>query len=140
MTQEYSVEKEAAALESGAILLVEDNVMNQKVAIKQLSLLGYTVDIANNGQEALDAVARGRYKVILMDCQMPVMDGFNATRLIRIAEQTRGGHVHIIAMTANAMSGDRERCLESGMDDYLSKPIVRAELGALLAEYLPLPV
>jgi len=120
------------------ILLVEDNVMNQKVAIRQLNLLGYAAHIANNGQEALDALASGSYSLVLMDCQMPVMDGFQATRRIRETERASGKHVQIVAMTANAMQGDRELCLEAGMDDYLAKPILREQLAALLARRLPL--
>lgn len=119
------------------ILLVEDNIMNQKVAIRQLNLLGYAVDVANHGQEALDAMATAAYALVLMDCQMPVMDGFETTRRIRQAEQSSGGHIQIVAMTANAMQGDRELCLDAGMDDYLAKPILRERLAALLAQRLP---
>lgn len=120
------------------ILLAEDNVMNQKVAIHQLNMLGYNVDIAVNGQQALDALATTSYALVLMDCQMPVMDGFEATRHIRNMEQISGGHMQIIAMTANAMQGDRENCLAAGMDDYLAKPIMREQLATLLAQRLPM--
>ncbi|MEB0133709.1 ATP-binding protein [Actimicrobium sp. CCC2.4] len=119
------------------LLLVEDNLINQKLAVHQLSQMGYAVDVASNGQEALDALATVPYALVLMDCQMPVMDGFEATRRIRQSEQAGGGHIQIVAMTANAMQGDRERCLEAGMDDYLSKPIRRELLADMLAQRLP---
>ncbi|MFJ9531480.1 ATP-binding protein [Herbaspirillum sp. NPDC101396] len=118
------------------ILLVEDNLMNQKVAVHQLNFLGYDVDVAVNGREALAMLDRGTYAAVLMDCQMPEMDGFEATRRIRAGEHTSGRHITVIAMTANAMMGDRERCLEAGMDDYLSKPILRDRLESVLAGHV----
>jgi signal transduction histidine kinase/CheY-like chemotaxis protein len=118
------------------VLLVEDNLMNQKVAVHQLNLLGYDVDVAANGREALAMLEHGAYAAVLMDCQMPEMDGFEATRRIRADEQTSGRHIAVIAMTANAMTGDRERCLEAGMDDYLSKPILRDRLESVLAGHV----
>lgn len=118
------------------ILLVEDNPMNQIVAVRQLDLLGYGVDVAENGQQAIDALATSRYAMVLMDCQMPLMDGFEATRRIREAERGNGGRIEIVAMTANAMEGDRERCLEAGMDDYLAKPILSGQLAAMLQRRL----
>jgi signal transduction histidine kinase/CheY-like chemotaxis protein len=115
------------------ILVAEDNPVNQEVAVAILESLGCTSRVANNGREAVDALAGGeRFDLVLMDCQMPDVDGFEATRLIRELERERGGHVHIIALTANAMSGDREACLESGMDDFLSKPFQTHELRAVL--------
>jgi two-component system, sensor histidine kinase and response regulator len=105
------------------ILLTEDNAINQRVATGLLSRRGHHVEIANNGREALDWLARESFDVVLMDVQMPIMDGFEATRSVRDAEAVRGGHIPIIAMTAHAMAGDRERCLECGMDDYVAKPI-----------------
>lgn len=119
------------------ILLVEDNTVNQKVAINILNRLGYAAQIANNGQEAVDMLDQLPYGLVLMDCQMPVMDGFDAARAIRNLEKDTRKHIPIIAMTANAMQGDRERCLEAGMDDYVSKPIEPKTLSAVLAKWLP---
>ncbi|MBI1367387.1 MAG: response regulator [Planctomycetes bacterium] len=110
------------------ILLVEDGKINQKIVIDLLSGVGHTVVIANNGLEGIEAIARESFDLVLMDMQMPEMDGLTATRKIREREAREGGHIPIIAMTANAMTGDRERCLEAGMDKYLSKPIRAATL------------
>lgn len=105
------------------ILVVDDNSTNQQLLQYLLGKRGYRVDVAGNGRKAVDAVTVGDYDVILMDCQMPELDGFEATRMIREMEAPRGEHVPILAMTANALSGDRERCLEAGMDDHIAKPI-----------------
>jgi signal transduction histidine kinase/CheY-like chemotaxis protein len=105
------------------ILLAEDNAVNQKVAVSLLSRLGHQVIVAADGQAAIDAYRRQVFDVILMDVQMPLVSGYDATRAIREIERTTGAHVPIIAMTARAMKGDRETCLQAGMDDYLSKPI-----------------
>jgi signal transduction histidine kinase/CheY-like chemotaxis protein len=120
------------------ILLVEDNAINQKVALHHLARLNYAAHVASNGEEALQALALHDYALILMDCQMPLLDGFEATRRIRATEHAGCPRVPIVAMTANAAEGDRERCLEAGMDDYLAKPIVREALAALLRQWAPL--
>ena len=104
------------------ILLAEDNAVNVKLAHRLLERIGYTADVAENGFEVLDAVEREPYDVILMDVQMPEMDGLEASRRI-VARWPNGGRPRIIAMTANAMQGDREECLAAGMDDYVTKPI-----------------
>ena len=107
------------------ILLAEDNIVNQRVAVGLLTARGHSVSVANNGREALDAIARDRFDAVLMDVQMPEMGGLEATAVLRAREEGTGTHLRVIAMTAHAMTGDRERCLEHGMDDYLSKPIDR---------------
>jgi polar amino acid transport system substrate-binding protein len=128
------VDAKAAAGES--VLLVEDNPTNQIIAQIELSTLDLKVTIASNGAEAIDALAREPFAIVFMDCQMPVMDGYAATKQIRIAESRSGRHVPIIAMTANAMEGDREKCLAAGMDDYISKPFEPEILRALVAKWI----
>lgn len=121
-----------------AILLVDDNAVNQKLARALLNKLGYfDIDTADNGKLAVEAVAAKDYVLILMDCQMPVMDGFVATRLIRVAESQGARHVPIVAMTANAIQGDRESCLQAGMDDYLAKPIGPKALQEMMLRWMP---
>ncbi len=105
------------------VLLVDDNEVNRKVALRMLEKLAVTATSAVNGLEAVVRIAENAYDLVLMDCQMPEMDGYEATRAVRERESAQGGHVYIVAMTANAMAGDRERCLESGMDGYLAKPV-----------------
>jgi len=119
------------------ILLAEDNVINRRLAVAQFKKLGIEADLAVNGREAVAAAARRTYDLVLMDCQMPEMDGFAATRAIRRIEEKSGLHVPIIAMTANAMHGDRESCVARGMDDYLAKPVDMDQLRAMLARWIP---
>jgi len=118
------------------ILVVEDDLINQRVAARMLEKLGYAVDVAANGREALHAHQRDRYAAILMDCEMPIMDGFEATAAIR-ERSPAGEPTPIIAMTAHAMDGDRERVLAAGMDDYLSKPVSRDDLARMLQRWIP---
>ena len=116
------------------ILVVEDNIINQMVARKMLSKLGYDVDVAANGEEALQSLERQPYDLIFMDCQMPVMDGYTATQLIRRSKRLKvnGQKIKIVAMTANVMEGDREKCMDAGMDDYISKPVNIMEIQTVL--------
>ena len=149
---------------SARVLVAEDNLINQKLTVRMLEKLGYQSDVVENGQEAIAALARSSYAVVLMDCQMPLVDGFEATRLIRQNEhrqwsmvngQSSGkdavesslpftndqlpmtsSHIPIVALTANAMRGDRERCLLAGMDDYLTKPVRKEELKGVLDRWI----
>ncbi|MGC1520422.1 MAG: response regulator, partial [Steroidobacteraceae bacterium] len=117
------------------ILLAEDNLVNQKVARGTLERMGYKVDIVSNGADAVVAWETERYQAILMDCQMPVMDGYQAAREIRLREQG-GERVPIIALTADAMKGAEQQCRDAGMDDYLTKPLDRERLGETIGRYL----
>jgi PAS domain S-box-containing protein len=121
------------------VLLVEDNPVNQKVAVRMLEKLGCEVEVAINGREGVEMTAAKQYDVVLMDVQMPVMDGFEATRQIREREKNSAVHHTIIAMTANAMEGDRERCLIAGMDDYISKPVSKESLLKILTKWTTQP-
>jgi signal transduction histidine kinase/CheY-like chemotaxis protein len=120
------------------VLIAEDNVVNQRVAARFVEKLGCRVDVVANGLEAVEACGKLRYDLVLMDCQMPEMDGYAATAAIREA-QAEGGRVPIVALTANALAGDRERCLTAGMDDYLAKPITAADITAICHRWLPAP-
>jgi CheY-like chemotaxis protein len=114
------------------VLLAEDHPVNRQLAVKLLEREGHSVVVAENGQEALRALAAGSFDVVLMDVQMPVMDGIEATEALRLSELGSGRHIPVVALTANAMKGDKERYLNCGMDDYLSKPIRRKELAETL--------
>ncbi|HEY3175800.1 MAG TPA: response regulator [Candidatus Polarisedimenticolia bacterium] len=129
--------KEAEARSRTRILVVEDNEVNQMVTVRMLEKLGYRCDVAANGLEAVEAQTRVPYDALLMDCQMPEMDGYEASRAIREKEALFGVHTPIIAMTANAMQGDRAKCLAAGMDDYISKPVRHPDLEAILVRWLP---
>jgi two-component system, sensor histidine kinase and response regulator len=118
------------------ILLAEDNVINQKLAVAILQKAGYFVDVVENGQQAFEKAISGGYSAILMDVQMPELDGYEATQKIRNWETANGQHIPIIAMTAHAMKGDREKCLDAGMDDYVTKPIESKVLHSALDRWL----
>jgi signal transduction histidine kinase/ligand-binding sensor domain-containing protein/CheY-like chemotaxis protein/HPt (histidine-containing phosphotransfer) domain-containing protein len=117
------------------VLLAEDNLVNQKVALQTLEKIGYDVDVASNGVEAISGWETGRYHIILMDCQMPVMDGYQATREIRLRERG-ASRIPIIALTADAMQGTEQQCREAGMDDYLTKPLDRKRLSETIERHL----
>ncbi len=121
------------------ILLAEDNITNQDVIRRQLKLLGYTCELADNGKEALKALKTGRYALLLTDCHMPEMDGYELTGTIREMEQGTGKRFPIVAVTANALQGEAERCIAAGMDDYISKPIAMPALAAALKKWMPPP-
>jgi two-component system, sensor histidine kinase and response regulator len=120
----------------GRVLVVEDNVLNQVVAVGMLNRLGCDADVVDNGRDAVAAATRGGYGVVLMDCRLPGLDGYQATAEIRRREAA-GRHVPIVAMTASASQEDRERCLAAGMDDHVAKPVLVGDLDAVLARWLP---
>ncbi len=126
----------AAKSRPARLLLAEDNRVNQLVALAQLESLGHHVTVVNNGADAIEAVRKDEFDMVLMDIQMPVMDGIEATRRIRALEDPSKSRVTIIALTANAMKGNAENYLAAGMDDYMSKPIDRSELRTLLEKWL----
>jgi CheY-like chemotaxis protein len=122
-----------------SILLVEDNPVNVLVGSTMLGHAGCTVTIAKDGHQALAALRAGRFALVLMDCQLPGMDGYECTRIIRAGEAATGGHQRIVAVTAQALAGDRETCLAAGMDDYMAKPFSPSQLRAMLAANLAIP-
>lgn len=124
-----------AGMKSLRILMAEDGIANQKVAIGLLRHLNHEVVVADNGEQAVELFVEQKFDIVLMDIQMPILNGFEATRKIRNIEAGRGTHIPVIAMTAHAMKGDRTRCLEAGMDDYLAKPVRKRELHRMLLEY-----
>jgi two-component system sensor histidine kinase/response regulator len=139
--QSYPVVKSSEFRHKARVLVAEDNIVNQKVAVLQLRQLGYTVEAVADGTEVLETLRYINYDVIMMDCQMPQLDGYETTRQIRRLEAgpsflySRSRPVHIIAMTANAMQGDREKCLEAGMDDYISKPVKKETMAEALERW-----
>lgn len=127
---------ESVSAKDGLILLAEDNELNREVINMQISTLGYTAMTAADGSEALELWKKHTFALVLTDCHMPVMDGFALAKAIRHEEVTTGGHVPIIAVTANAISEERNRCLASGMDDCLTKPIEMDELDRAIHQWL----
>ena len=145
--KEVIIDSEARLMTDAAppklrLLAAEDNLVNQRLIARLLESAGHSITVVGDGFAALNACRQNRYDAVLMDVQMPVMDGHEATRQIRLWEQTTGTHVPIIAMTAHAMKGDREQCLEAGMDDYIAKPLHKQELLQAISEQIarkPLP-
>lgn len=132
------VEEEKSITWDAKILVVEDNLTNQIVVRGLLNMFGLTVDVAGNGTEAVEKVTSEHYDFIFMDCQMPVMDGYEATKCIRHLENSATpSDVPIVALSANTMKGDEDMCLEAGMNDHLSKPISQDKLKAILEKWLP---
>lgn len=119
------------------VLLAEDNAFNQKVAVAMLKKLGFQPEVANNGLEVLDKISTTNYALIFMDCEMPLMNGYETTAKIRTHEKENAQHIPIVAMTAHNSPEDREHCLSAGMDDYISKPFKIDELQAVLARWKP---
>jgi two-component system, sensor histidine kinase and response regulator len=133
----HSVEENIRRREKDFLILVaEDNVVNQKVIRRQIENLGFTADIVSNGQEAFEAYSAKEYSLIFMDCQMPVLDGYSATEKIRNLEQSNFRHVPIVALTASAIQGDREKCIAAGMDEYISKPTNQQKLDEIINQFM----
>jgi CheY-like chemotaxis protein/HPt (histidine-containing phosphotransfer) domain-containing protein len=129
--------REEAEAAGRLILVAEDNTTNQKVLLYQLHLLGHVAEMASQGLQALDRWRTGQFGLLLTDCHMPEMDGFDLTKAIRAEEKNSGNHLPIVAVTANALKGEAERCIAAGMDDYLAKPIQLDTLRSMLAKWLP---
>ena len=142
-THDTQIQSASASSTAPRVLIVEDNSINQMVAEEMLSAQGYHVELANNGAEAITLFERGDIDLILMDCQMPVVDGFEATRKIREIEKSRRTtpehRMPIVALTANAIKGDREKCIDAGMDEYVTKPIVPETLFGIMDKFIPAP-
>lgn len=136
LVTQHELQSMRARNRSGRLLLAEDQPINQKVAVHTLEKMGYSVDVVENGHEAVRAWATGRYALILMDCQMPELDGYEATREIRRREPA-GTRIPIVALTAHAMKGADLECREAGMDDYITKPLDRDRLRACLERLIP---
>jgi len=130
------VASEGGATRKVRVLLVEDNAVNQRIGVALLERAGYQTEVANNGREGLAALAHMPFDLVLMDCQMPILDGYDATRGLREIEARTGAHIPVIAMTAHVMQGDREKCLQAGMDDYVAKPVVSSELYEKISYWL----
>jgi CheY-like chemotaxis protein len=128
-------EPDGAVLRSGRILIADDNEVNRRIALRMVEQAGYQAEAVADGRRAVDQVLTGRFDLVLMDVHMPEMDGFEATGNIRRAEES-ARHTPVIAMTARAMAGDREKCLEAGMDDHISKPVRREELIGVIERWL----
>jgi CheY-like chemotaxis protein len=124
------------AAKSRRILIAEDNAVNQKIAVRLLEKCGCLVDLAANGREAVDMAGRFPYDLIFMDCGMPEMDGYAASRAIRM-RQPDGSHIPIVALTAHAIAGTREQCIAAGMDDYIAKPVSLAGMQQMLLKWSP---
>ena len=135
----HDAAKRAGAAPRARVLVAEDNVVNQRVAVRLLETLGCRVDVACSGLEAIKMLEAGAYDLVLMDCQMPEMDGYEAAREIRRRETRAGGRTTIVAMTAHALTGDREKCLEAGMDDFVSKPVRRDTLADVIDRHVGEP-
>jgi CheY-like chemotaxis protein len=130
-----SINEPKQIAEKVSVLVVEDNHTLQELAVKQLSMIGYDAKAVFTGQQAVDAVREDPFDLIFMDCNLPEMDGFEATRVIRQIDALRNRHTFIIAMTAAAMSGDKEKCFAAGMDDYLTKPVTLSNLREHLSKW-----
>lgn len=138
MTELLELPCTATRKSAAQVLVVEDNLVNQRVSVAMLRRLGFEVDLASNGEEGVSKWENGDYDAIIMDCQMPVLDGYSATAQIRTRERNEGSgrHMPIIALTAFALPHDRQKCLDSGMDDYLTKPVDCEVLGIVLRKWV----